>query len=127
MGNVLGKEMTGKPRSRERCGANCRTKDTPCERPRYPGSPRCKFHAGPLTPDGRKRANEALIRGRETVKRNRQIKREAKQRAKEAAMQWVQDFSPNSPLVDALIDEAHAAHTGTLEHARKLVAQIRAG
>ena len=127
MGNVLGKGMVGKPRSRERCGANCRTKSTPCERPRYPGSPRCKFHAGPLTPGGRKRANEALIRGRETAKRNRQIKRVAKQRAKEAAMQWVQDFSPSSPLLDALVDDAHAAHNGTLEHARKLVARMRAG
>jgi hypothetical protein len=113
--------MAGKHRSDERCGANCRTKDTPCERPRYPGSPRCKFHSGPLTPGGRRLANEALERGRETVKRNRAIKH----RAEEAARQWLKDFAPESPMIDALVDNHHAAHAGTLEHARRLLAVIR--
>ena len=114
--------MAGKPRSKERCGANCRTKNTPCERPQYPGSPRCAFHSGPLTVEGRRRANEALERGRETVRQNQEIKR----RAKEAAHQWSQDFSPSSPLVDALVDDAHAAHAGALEHAKGLLAVMRA-
>jgi hypothetical protein len=114
--------MAGNPRSRERCGANCRTKDTPCERPRYPGSPRCKFHSGPLTVEGRRLANEALERGRATVIRNREMKR----RSEAAAIQWVADFAPQSPLIDALVDDAHAAHEGAVAHAKGLLRVMRA-
>jgi len=80
------------------------------------------MHSGPLTVDGRKNALEALVRGRETIKRNRAIK----QRAEEAARQWLKDFAPESPMTDALVDDHHAAHTGTLEHARRLLAVMRA-
>jgi hypothetical protein len=114
--------MAGNARTRERCGANCRTKDTPCERPQYPGSPRCAFHSGPLTVEGRRNALDALKRGRDTVKRNREIKR----RAELATRQWVADFAPESPLVDALIDSGHAAHAGAMEHARRLLTEMRA-
>jgi hypothetical protein len=113
--------MAGKPRSRERCGSRTKTTGAPCRRPTYPGSHRCIMHAGPLSPQGRKNAIDALVRGRETVQRNNAMKR----RAKEAARQWVADFAPESPLVDALLNSGHAAHSGTLEHARTLLAVMR--
>ena len=72
--------------------------------------------------EGRRRANEALARGRETVQRNKAIRR----RAKEAAERWLKDFSPSSPLVDALVDENHLAHAGVLEHAQLLLRTMRA-
>ena len=79
------------------------------------------MHSGPLTVEGRRNALDALKRGRETVKRNREIKR----RAESAARQWMADFAPESPLVDALVDSGHAAHAGALEHARRLLAVMR--
>lgn len=79
------------------------------------------MHSGPLTVEGRKNSLKALERGRETVKRNRETKR----RSKLAARQWSTDFAPESPLVDALIDTGHAAHAGTLEHAKRLLAVMR--
>jgi len=114
--------MAGKPRSRDRCGSPTKTTDAPCRRPVYPGSHRCIMHSGPLTVEGRRNALHALERGRETVKRNREIKR----RAELAARQWVADFAPESPLVDALIDSGHAAHVGAMEHARRLLTEMRA-
>jgi len=114
--------MAGKPRSKERCGSPTKTTGAPCLRPVYPGSHRCIMHSGPLTLDGRRNALKALARGRKTVQRNRAIKR----RAKEADQQWVRDFSPSSPLVDALIDDGHVAHDGALEHAKGLLALMRA-
>ena len=113
--------MAGKPRSRERCGSPTKTTGAPCRRPIYPGSHRCVMHSGPLTVQGRQNSLEALERGRETVKRNRAIKH----RAEEAARQWLKDFAPESPMIDALVDNHHAAHAGTLEHARRLLAVIR--
>ena len=113
--------MVGKPRSRERCGSRTKTTGAPCRRPIYPGSHRCIMHSGPLTTEGRKRAIEALKRGRETIKRNQQRKR----RAKSATQQWVADFSPDSPLLDALIDADHAAHAGALQHAKHLLGTMR--
>jgi hypothetical protein len=113
--------MPGKPRSRERCGSSTKTTGAPCRRPTHPGSHRCVMHSGPLTFEGRKRALEALVRGRVTVQKNQAMKRHAK----EAARQWIKDFAPDSPLVDALVDNAHAAHRGALEHAKKLVAEMR--
>ena len=80
------------------------------------------MHSGPLTVEGRRNALNALKRGRETVKRNREIKR----RAELAARQWVADFAPESPLVDALIDSGHAAYAGAMEHARRLLTEMRA-
>jgi len=79
------------------------------------------MHSGPLTAQGRQNALDALIKGRETVQRNHALKR----RAKEAARQWVSDFAPESPLVDALVDNAHAAHTGAVAHAKSLLAVMR--
>lgn len=79
------------------------------------------MHSGPLTAQGRQNALDALIKGRETVKRNRAIKR----RAKEAASQWLTDFAPESPLVDALVNDAHAAHSGAVEHAKSLLVVMR--
>jgi len=79
------------------------------------------MHSGPLTAQGRKKALDALVKGRETVQRNHAMKR----RAKEAARQWVKDFAPGSPMVDALVDNSHAAHTGTLQHAKSLLAVMR--
>ena len=79
------------------------------------------MHSGPLTTQGRKNALDALIKGRETVQRNHALKR----RAKEAARQWVADFAPESPLVDALLNSAHAAHTGTVAHAQALLSIMR--
>jgi|AP59_1055472.scaffolds.fasta_scaffold160977_2 hypothetical protein len=79
------------------------------------------MHSGPLTVQGRENALAALGRGRETVKRNRAIKLQAE----EAARQWLKDFAPESPMTDALVDNHHAAHAGTLEHARRLLAVMR--
>jgi hypothetical protein len=79
------------------------------------------MHSGPLTVEGRRSALEALERGRETVKRNRETKRKAEL----AARQWVADFAPEGPLVDALIDSGHAAHAGALEHAKRLLKVMR--
>ena len=80
------------------------------------------MHSGPLTVQGRQNALKALERGRETVIHNRQMKR----RSKDAARQWLADFAPESPLVDALVDDCHAAHSGALEHAKRLLAVMRA-
>jgi hypothetical protein len=113
--------MAGKPRSKERCGSPTKTTGAPCKRPIYPGSHRCVMHSGPLTVQGRKNAIDALVRGRETVQRNNALKR----RAKEAAAAWMADFAPQSPLVDALVDNAHAAHTGAVAHAKSLLAVMR--
>jgi hypothetical protein len=43
------------------------------------------MHSGPLTVEGRQNSLDVLERGRETIKRNREIKR----RAESAAQQWV--------------------------------------
>ena len=64
------------------------------------------MHSSPLTFEGRRNALQALERGRKTVIRNHSMKRQAK----EAAQQWLKDFSPESPLVDALVDVTHIAH-----------------
>jgi hypothetical protein len=113
--------MAGKPRSRQRCGSPTKTTGAPCRRPIYPGSHRCIMHCGPLTVEGRRNALEALERGRATVIRNREMKR----RSKIAARQWVADFAPESPLIDALVDDAHAAHEGAVAHAKSLLATMR--
>ena len=79
------------------------------------------MHSGPLTVEGRQNSLDALERGRETGKRNREIKCQAES----ASRQWVADFAPESPLVDALVDDRHAAHPGALEHAKRLLAVMR--
>jgi hypothetical protein len=113
--------MTGKPRSQQRCGSPTKTTGAPCKRPIYPGSHRCVMHSGPLTAQGRQNSLDALIKGRETVLRNHAMKL----RAKEAARQWMADFAPESPLVDALVDSAHAAHAGAVAHAKSLLTEMR--
>jgi hypothetical protein len=113
--------MAGKPRSQQRCGSKTKTTGAPCKRPIYPGSHRCVMHSGPLTAQGRQNSLDALIKGRETVQRNHTSKR----RAKEAARQWMADFAPECPLVDALVDNAHAAHAGAVAHAQALLSIMR--
>jgi hypothetical protein len=112
-------------RSKERCGSPTKTTGAPCQRPCYPGSHRCIMHSGPLTVEGRRAALAALEVGRKTAMRNRKTKREAKARVEEAARQWLADFAPESPMIDALVDPHHAAHAGTLEHAKRLVSVMR--
>ena len=49
-----------------------------------------------------------------------------KRQAKEVAQQWLKYFSPESPLVDALVDVTPIAHgAGALERARQSLAVMR--
>lgn len=63
---------------RPKCGA-LKADGTVCIQRPEAGKKRCRWHGGmntgPKTPEGRKRVLEALARGRETIRRNREARR----------------------------------------------------